>query len=186
MILGSFSIDTVVSSVTERIRKMTEQEGLTFHPVANGGFSGGYYLHRRLPYSSADFYYSDELNDIMVLMSGSIHNRSELLVPAIKKHRSPILNLLLISSGMKVRALSEISTVILPFSCRNRVKSRHISSAIRWAFARWAGHILGRHFSFLQISSGCAGLFLTARALTANISWGILSLLITGKHPTER
>jgi asparagine synthase (glutamine-hydrolysing) len=89
MILGSFSIDTVVSSVTGRIRKMTEEEGLTFHPVANGGFSGGYYLHRRLPYSSADFYYSDEVNDIMVLMSGSIHNRSELISSCNKKTPIP-------------------------------------------------------------------------------------------------
>lgn len=78
MIIGSFSIAADAASVTDRIHKATDYQGLTFHPVAFGGFTGGCYLHSLLPWSPADFYYADELNDIIVLMSGCAYNKSEL------------------------------------------------------------------------------------------------------------
>ena len=78
MILGSFSANADNSLVTEQIRKVTDCEGLIFCPIVHGGFTGGYYLHRRLPWAQADFYYSDAVDDIVVLMSGSLYNRSEL------------------------------------------------------------------------------------------------------------
>lgn len=80
MILGSVSFDPNEndSVILEHIRKSTDHEGLVFHPVASGNFTGGYYLHPGLPYSNADFCFFDEAGDIMVLLSGAIYNRAEL------------------------------------------------------------------------------------------------------------
>lgn len=78
MLIGSFSLATDSASVTDRIRKATDCRPCTFHPAATEGFTGGYYLHPRLPWSHDDFYYADELNDIIVMMSGCAYNKSEL------------------------------------------------------------------------------------------------------------
>jgi asparagine synthase (glutamine-hydrolysing) len=79
MIIGSFSLNTDSSLAADKISKAIDCEGLYFHQVASHGFTGGYYLHINLPLEPADFCYYDELNDLMVLMSGSIYNRSEVL-----------------------------------------------------------------------------------------------------------
>ena len=78
VILGSYSLNTGSSLITDRIRKLTDHEGLIFHPIAAGGFSAGYYLHSHLPFKPEDFYFSDEAGDILVLLSGSVYNKSEL------------------------------------------------------------------------------------------------------------
>jgi asparagine synthase (glutamine-hydrolysing) len=44
----------------------------------HNGFNGGYYLHSRLPYTVTDHYFFDGDNDIFVLQSGSVYNRSDL------------------------------------------------------------------------------------------------------------
>lgn len=54
------------------------EEALRFYPVDAEGFSGGYYLHHRLPLDSGDLCYHDPGSDILVLFSGYIYNRSEL------------------------------------------------------------------------------------------------------------
>jgi len=50
----------------------------SFHQVRVGKFTGGYFTHPGLPYSRKDIYYSDKVNDIVVLMYGSVYNRAEL------------------------------------------------------------------------------------------------------------
>ena len=80
MILGSvsFSHDGIVFPIAERIRKMTDYEGLTFHQVSCEGLAGGYYLNHRLPHTTAGLFYTDKENDILVLLSGSVYNKEEL------------------------------------------------------------------------------------------------------------
>jgi asparagine synthase (glutamine-hydrolysing) len=81
MILGSLSFSTGEngSSAINTTRELTPSEAI-FHQVNHGDFTGGYYLHPRLPYTSADFYCFDEVNDILVLLSGSVYNKAELLL----------------------------------------------------------------------------------------------------------
>ena len=80
MILGalSFSSDSDASSTSERIRNVTDDERLQFHPVSQGNFAGGFYLHRNLPYTPAHFCFYDEEGDTLVLLSGAVYNRQEL------------------------------------------------------------------------------------------------------------
>ena len=80
MIIGSlsFSPNENTATVAERVRNATDNCGLIFHELIRQYFKGGYYLHPRLPYNPADLCYSDEARDIVVLLSGSVHNRQEL------------------------------------------------------------------------------------------------------------
>jgi len=81
MIIGylSFSNAGSESSPVDRLRKMTVSEQITFHPVRLGEFSGGYYLNNRLPYTSRDVLYTDCASDTLILLSGSVYNRAELM-----------------------------------------------------------------------------------------------------------
>ena len=54
-----------------------KEKGLRFTPVEAVGFSGGYYLHERLPLKGGDIYFHDRERDILVLFSGYIYNRKE-------------------------------------------------------------------------------------------------------------
>lgn len=78
MILGSFTTVPDSYLVSDRICKSTDNECLSFYPLSYHGFSGGYYLNDRLPVSSDDFYLIDETQDILVVLSGFIYNKSEL------------------------------------------------------------------------------------------------------------
>lgn len=78
MIFGSFSITSDTLMVANRIRKAINTRALLFNPVNSTGFTGGYFLHNRLPCSPADLHYSDEGNDILILLSGYIYNKAEL------------------------------------------------------------------------------------------------------------
>lgn len=78
MIIGSISPGGNSSSLTDKICKRADREGLVFHTVSHGDFTGGYYLHFRLPFTPADFYFLDETAGIFVLMWGSIFNKAEL------------------------------------------------------------------------------------------------------------
>lgn len=78
MILGSFSFNTASTFTTDHIRKATDCRDLQFQQVLHGGFSGGYYLQKLLPWTANDFFHRDDQNDVMVLLSGSIYNREEL------------------------------------------------------------------------------------------------------------
>lgn len=85
MIFGSFSIDTDPELNADIIRKAMDRSGLSFIAVSGRGFSGGFFLNGRLPFTAADFYHSDEANDLIVLMAGSIYNRDEIsaLYPSV-------------------------------------------------------------------------------------------------------
>jgi len=48
-----------------------------FHAVTCDWFSGGYFLHPRLPYTAEDVYFRNEEKDILVLLSGTVYNRSD-------------------------------------------------------------------------------------------------------------
>ena len=80
MILGSFTFvaSDHLLSVINRIRSCTERDDL-FQPVMHSGFAGGYYLHPNLPLKSNDMYYSDVQNDMLVLLSGYVYNKHELI-----------------------------------------------------------------------------------------------------------
>lgn len=58
---------------------MTTYDGLSFTRVEFEGFDGGFCLHQRLPWTREDISFSDETDDILVLMSGCIYNRAELI-----------------------------------------------------------------------------------------------------------
>lgn len=53
-------------------------ESVRFCPVEAEGFTGGYFLHGRLPLGGEDLYYCDPESDILVLFSGYIYNKNEL------------------------------------------------------------------------------------------------------------
>jgi asparagine synthase (glutamine-hydrolysing) len=80
MIFGSFSFSKPEngSSVINNIRKSAFSQSV-FHPVEQSDFKGGYYLHPRLPYKAEDIYYYNDANDILVLLAGSLYNKTELL-----------------------------------------------------------------------------------------------------------
>jgi asparagine synthase (glutamine-hydrolysing) len=78
MISGSFSVAGKSMWSADRMPLLAEEGDLTYHPVSFEGFSGGYFLHDRLPVSDNDIYYHDEEADIAVLFSGYIYNRAGL------------------------------------------------------------------------------------------------------------
>jgi asparagine synthase (glutamine-hydrolysing) len=78
MIAGSVNFNGSVSKiVSSSIR--AEYPNLFFHRVNHKGFEGGYYLHPRLPYIPDDLYYYNEATDIVVLLSGTVYNKAELM-----------------------------------------------------------------------------------------------------------
>jgi len=82
MILGyiSFSHAGLESSSIDLLNNISVRDHLAFHAVTLGEFKGGYFLNNRLPFLSADICYCSSSNDILVLLSGSIYNREELLL----------------------------------------------------------------------------------------------------------
>ena len=81
MIIGSFSFSYAMntSSIMEHIREVMDNDQMTFYHLTQKNFSVGYFLNGRLPYTTDDICYSDEINDILVLLSGSVYNKPELL-----------------------------------------------------------------------------------------------------------
>ena len=77
MITGSVFFTGPVPSIITSVDHQGTSE-LTFYPVTHNGFNGGFYLHPLLPYKAAEVYYADKAGDIMVLLSGSVYNNSEL------------------------------------------------------------------------------------------------------------
>lgn len=77
MISGSYSFNSVHNQVPHGINDLYPGSGLTYNQVTAEGFSGSYWLNRRLPWTHEDFYWSDKAGDVLVLMSGSIYNRSD-------------------------------------------------------------------------------------------------------------
>ena len=78
MIFGSFSFADGTAPAADFSTSPDGFEELVVHSVACRGFQGGYLTHPGLPYHQDDFYYREESRDIMVLMWGSIYNKTEL------------------------------------------------------------------------------------------------------------
>ena len=81
MIFGSFSSVTGYSSgiETERLQKLMHGSQLQCRKEAAGGFNGGYVQNPALPYDEGDYAFLDPSGDMLVLLSGSIYNREELI-----------------------------------------------------------------------------------------------------------
>lgn len=78
MIFGSFSLITGPDQAIEKIIATAIQQGLSVSPVCAPGFLGGCFINSRLPHTIDGIIYSDIDNDIIVLVSGAVYNRSEL------------------------------------------------------------------------------------------------------------
>lgn len=88
MISGSFFYNLKSYSLSDISRPVNAGEELVFHPVATENFTGGYYLHDRLPLRTVDFLWTDEASGVKVLLSGHVYNRIEL--NAIIKSDDPV------------------------------------------------------------------------------------------------
>jgi asparagine synthase (glutamine-hydrolysing) len=79
MITGAFTFST---DEYDSLLRVNNHEiftsGGVYHRVDHGCFRGSYFIHRNLPYTPTDFYYFDKANDLVVLLSGSVYNASEL------------------------------------------------------------------------------------------------------------
>jgi len=78
MISGLFSAKRTICPPEHFSRIVSGDGELIWHPVSSGFFSGGFYLHDRLPVTRDDFIWTDEVSGVTVLLSGFIYNRSEL------------------------------------------------------------------------------------------------------------
>lgn len=89
MICGSFAHSGSDNNQTDWNDSHENSSGISFHPVSQGCFTGGYYLQKRLPLNGDDFYYYDQGEDLLVLLSGYIYNKSELADHYGFDHRDP-------------------------------------------------------------------------------------------------
>jgi asparagine synthase (glutamine-hydrolysing) len=81
MITGSVSFTGLAPSFIPAADPRSATD-ITFFPVRQPGFEGGFCLHAQLPYKAEDKYFTDESGDIAVLMAGSVYNKHDLLRPA--------------------------------------------------------------------------------------------------------
>lgn len=75
MICGSFILSGSADTASAWDDYPLDEDGLRFNQVSAGAFSGGYYLHRRLPLTGDDLFFHDPENDLLVLFSGYIYNK---------------------------------------------------------------------------------------------------------------
>src|SRR5690606_39631122 len=78
MICGSFFLAGSGDNPSAWDEYYRDDEGLCFNPVSSDSFSGGYYLHQRLPLTRDDLFFHDPGNDLIVLFSGYIYNKPAL------------------------------------------------------------------------------------------------------------
>ena len=78
MICGSFTLSEPGNIYTDWNESRNKSRGLSFHPVGLECFSGGYFLHQRLLLTGDDFFYHDKGEDLFVLFSGYIYNKTDL------------------------------------------------------------------------------------------------------------
>ncbi len=78
MFYGEFSLDALSndSGTLNRLRNAIKWEGCEHHQVVYKGFSGGFFLDTRLPFTIDDCLYIE--NDLLILISGCIYNRTEI------------------------------------------------------------------------------------------------------------
>lgn len=81
MIFGAVTFDeknNVAGDVT-RIAASMAGEGLECIKIDKGPFQAGFFTHHRLPCTASDFRHTDNKNEILVLLSGAIFNKEELI-----------------------------------------------------------------------------------------------------------
>jgi asparagine synthase (glutamine-hydrolysing) len=81
MIFGciSFSPNVIPFSVEDDHKMISKGiDHLVLHKVSLQGFTGGFFLHSSLPYNTTDMYFRDEEHDTVVLLSGTLFNKTEL------------------------------------------------------------------------------------------------------------
>lgn len=81
MITGTLSLsaDNADGGLAFTASRFASGADLLFRPVEAKNFTGGYFLHPAFPYAAADFFYLNKEDDILVLLSGFVYNREELL-----------------------------------------------------------------------------------------------------------
>lgn len=75
----TYTATSAPSTVIDNLRRWNVSDDVTFHEVTAGGFKGGFFLNRKLPYTPVDRWFKNEQKEITVLLSGNIYNKSELL-----------------------------------------------------------------------------------------------------------
>ena len=78
MISGVFNITGARSDSYSLWHSFPAGAGLTFVPVEQDCFTGGYCLHDRLPLTGHDIFYHDVEASLLILFSGYIYNKAEL------------------------------------------------------------------------------------------------------------
>lgn len=77
--LHSSSVESVPLPLST-LKNVMEWEGSIHHGIEFGNFSGGIFLDHRLPLTIRDFLYIDAHQEVLVLMSGCIYNRTEISI----------------------------------------------------------------------------------------------------------
>ena len=65
-------------NVLDRLQKASQWNEGKLHEIEYRNFSGGFFLDPRLPHTITDCLYQDTVNELLVLMHGSLYNREDL------------------------------------------------------------------------------------------------------------
>jgi len=65
--------------LVDRLKRIMSWPGAITYEINYGHFSGGFIYDPKLPYRKDDFFFIDDQKDILVLMSGVIYNKDELI-----------------------------------------------------------------------------------------------------------
>jgi asparagine synthase (glutamine-hydrolysing) len=82
MILGLFSFAPAANAMSalRYIKEWNITGDISFYRVSCKGFEGGYFINSRLPYMESDICFFDKSNDVLVLISGTVYNKEELVM----------------------------------------------------------------------------------------------------------
>lgn len=81
MIYGATTIGNpeIPANHLRRLEELMNWPGSIHQAVNYGNFAGGFFYDPRLPFKPTDFYWVDQYKELMVLMSGVIFNRIEII-----------------------------------------------------------------------------------------------------------
>lgn len=81
LIFGNIALTSKSGNTTgslSRLKDFVSWSGCICHEINYYGFSGGYFINANHPYTSEDFYYIDNKEEALVILSGIIFNREEI------------------------------------------------------------------------------------------------------------
>ena len=79
MFFGVFSPHSISdNTLIIRLRKAIQWDEGELYEIEYRNFSGGFFLDPRLPHTITDCLYQDTINELLVLMHGSLYNREDL------------------------------------------------------------------------------------------------------------